>query len=40
MKLSLESLTHLPMYRIYASVNQVSICADDDLSAIRHQAII
>ena len=34
------SLTHLPQCPIYASVNQVSIISDNDLSPIRRQAII
>ena len=33
-------LTHFPQCRIYASVNRVSICSDNGLSPIRHQAII
>ena len=34
------NLTHLPMYRIYASVNWVSIGSDNGLSPIQRQAII
>ena len=36
----LLALTHLPMCRIYASVNQVSVGSDNDLSLGRRQAII
>ena len=32
--------THRTQCHIYASVNSVNICSDNDLSPIRHQAII
>ena len=37
---SLNELTHLPLCRIYASVNWVSISSDNGLSPDRRQAII
>ena len=36
----LYDLTHLPLVRIYASVNRVSNASDNGLSPIRRQAII
>ena len=38
--LSPKGLTHLPLVRIYASVNKVSIGLDNGLWSIWHQAII